>query len=420
MPRKGMDSAAYSALAAALREAAESTVPPLPVAPLQGETDELRGPIRRLQRILDAGFPADLRALSPVFHTARQGLGGILAHVHHLALNGVMSGEESTSARRAGAETVRLLSSSVTSHYSGIIDDNDVVSLSAACFLLECCLHLGWSPNACEGFAKRAAHVYFARMKRMLHAASPAVVTTVAAYVQTLRPLAQVTEGIREQPLEAEKGGLTRSFSWNIGQSTANYRLFSENTPRVRFLLPLGSDTVPHPFRKASREPELGMKLYTNRGELIPRSCGGYEEIRRRRTWGMQASFACATEEDYQAEWKVVIQVFEATLYRIDAIQCRPGNALRITDAELRLENEIPLTKTDSPGKYIGKTGHENYVLELVRNPLGLALTNQPPGEITVLKGGSRDLSRAISVAAWTRGRYVTGINRTNLLGLID
>lgn len=326
--------------------------------------------------------------------------------------------------KRNGTELLTFLSHAVTRKWIPIFSGIDALSFAMSCFLLEACMNIGWCPNAFENRAKRAAHLYFSLLKKSLHNANDAECSTILGYLQSAWLCAQKTEGIQDRTLEWENKNLIHHYSWEIAAKDTvnkiNCTMFRFFHPSVFLIIPKYPNCIPHPFRNLTYEGKAGLTLFFDGKPITSIEQIDSTFIDRPKFKGVRLTYTCITATAQQIKWIVAIQIFESTVYRIDVIQ--PLNeTCTVSDAELRLENSIPLSKI-SNNEYTGKE-RNNIVIEFVKNPFSLDYSGQEESWISLFQGKKRVISTKASIemiTAWSYGKHVTSIDRTNLLGIFD
>jgi hypothetical protein len=322
--------------------------------------------------------------------------------------------------KRNGAELLTLLCNGVSAKWLPIFNKNDALSYAMCCFLIEACMNIGWCPNVFEHKAKRAAHLYFSHLRKSLFNAGDSEISTILGYLQSARICAQKTEGIRDKIPEWETNDLINTYSFEIeGNSPVQYTLFRLLKAQVCITVPKYIDKPSHPFGLLFNEGKPGLTLLVNNKEVFPERLLEENFINRQNINGIQLVYSCAASKEDTIIWSVIIQIFKATIYRIDVIQ--PKEQSFAAEAELRLENPNSLSETKN-NEYYGK-GSINSAVTIPENPFRLNYHSQEQTDISLFRGNQITLSpeKPIeSIVAWTMNEKTAVIDKTNLLGIFD
>jgi hypothetical protein len=330
----------------------------------------------------------------------------------------------SSSGRRNGMELLLFLCHAVTPKRITIFNENDALSFAMTCFLIEACMHAGWCNNAFENRAKRAAHIYFSLLKKALHSISDNAFSSILGYMQSAWLCAQKTEGIQDRRGEWEQADLVHRYTWEIesGEQALRFYCTQYKTihPPVNIILPQNPVDIPHPLHAVSAEGRSGMRIFSGNEPIQPKTLLERTPIIRPGFKGERLDYLCETASGLQVRWRVAIQIYNATIYRIDLLRVE-NEAIILSEAALRLENSAPLNKM-AENTYHGCSGRDTMVIVLIKNPLGLVYSGQ---EDTVSLFTAKEIalgkSRTIEmITAWALGKGLTAIDRTHLLGIFD
>ena len=348
-----------------------------------------------------------------------------LFRVAHQKLAEELSGSrESTSPtfKYNGTELLKLLCHASSPNRFTIFTGEDVSGLAMSCFLIEAFMNVGWCPNAFEGRAKRAAHIYFSNLKKSLYKVTDAELSTILGYLQSAWLCAQKTEGIQDYAAEWEKKDHTFQYSWDLPADDTNiksdFTMYRYPRNDMLFIVPKCNNRLPHPFTKVVNENKTGLKLFSEDKPVTPTELVENTPIERKKIKGERFIYNCTFSTSRQIQWLVAIQIFEKTIYRIEVIRPITGTCI-VSGSELRIENSTPLLKI-SENKYEGK-GYNNVIVEFLKNPFSLDYSGQEEDGISLFKGQKFTLSHETPIeiiTAWACGKNINSIDRTNVLGI--
>lgn len=428
-----MDSKAYKYLIAKIIEGSEKLSSSLPVQftsrNITLNEDTLKAVSYFLKDcILESGSDQSGDLPPPgILKASDDNFFSILFRFAHQKLAEVLSeGGESTSPtfKYNGTELLKLLCHASSPKWFTVFSSEDVSGFALSCFLIEAFINIGWCPNAFEGRAKRAAHIYFSNLKKSLYKVTDAELSTILGYLQSAWLCAQKTEGIQDRAAEWENKDRTFHYSWDISINDTNiksdFTMYRYPHNAILFIVPKCNNRLPHPFTNLVNENKTGLKLFSEGKQIIPTELVENTPIERRKIKGERFIYNCMISPSLQIQWLVAIQVFENTIYRIDVIRPKTGTCI-VTDSELRIENSIQLLKI-SENKYEGK-GYTNAVIELLKNPFSLDYSGQEEDDISLFKGRKKTPTAEVSVemiTAWSFGKDINSIDKTNLLGIFN
>jgi hypothetical protein len=185
-------------------------------------------------------------------------------------------------------------------------------------------------------------------------------------------------------------------------------------------MVPKGNNRLPHPFTRLVNEHKTGLTLSCGDRPVIPGELVEHAPIDRPKIRGEKFVYTCSVSDSPQIRWLTAIQNFNTTIYRIDVIRPDKGTC-QISNAELRIENSIPLSK-NSTNVYQG-TSHINAVVEFLKNPFSFDYQGQEEKDISLFRGQKLSLSSDTSVeiiTALSIGKNIHSIDKTNLLGIFN
>jgi hypothetical protein len=339
----------------------------------------------------------------------------------HKAILDVMTGidPQSHPFRNNGVHFARFLSFCATNDTTAVISPEDTAGRAMFCFLLEGLLYAGWCPDVFKAAAKRAAHLYFVSLKKTIHQIKTGKNATSLGYLWGAWLLAQKTDNIRDNPINALSASET--FEWNIGNESQCYFARKFGTPPVICLISKCHNEIPHPvFRISSRE-KTGLSLYADNEPIMPEVLLDASEIVRPRIVGNKFVYKCRTDTISDLTWTVVFLFAEGTIYRIDVLKLPPCQGPVTFQGEMRLENEVRLEQIKQ-GYFSGK-GPENSVIRFIQDPLGFRFDRQKERAISVFTSGKGIFSPKEPmqlVCAWARGKGISALTEIKLLGIFD
>ncbi len=331
---------------------------------------------------------------------------------------------EEPSFKHNGKELLTFLCHGISPKWVPLFPENDTLHYAMSCFLIEAFMYIGWCPNAFENCAKRAAHLYFLQVRKSLYSISDKALSTVHGYLYSAWLCAQKTEGIQDKPLAGEHNSLIHHYNWEIHYGKKGCRtgftMYKMQRPSICMVMSQNTDHIPHPFSHLLYEGKTGLTLFTKDGPVELVELIEAAPVKRQKFNGERLTYLCTTLEGHKIIWIVVIQIFNNTIYRIDTIKSESKSCI-LSKVELLLENSAHLVK-ESDAKYFGDAPI-NSVIELLKNPFDLIYKGQVNKGLSLFGGGEKELpeNRSIEmITAWSRGKNITSIDRTNLLGIYE
>jgi hypothetical protein len=373
-----------------------------------------------LNSVICAGGTGNAALLPEILAEPRNFFASLFMQAHKALLD-MLTGiaPQSHPFRYNGAQLAKFLSFCANKDAMAIMAPTDACGRAMFCFLLEGLIHAGWSPDAFEGTVKRAAHSYFASLKKMLHHMQTGQNAAVLGYLWGAWLLAQKTDCIRYTPLYTFSA--VETFEWNIGNKNQSCLARNFGKPSAICLIPKSPHEIPHPVFRISCRGKPGLSLYANNEPVMPEALLEASEIVRPRIAGNKFLYRCRTDAIPGLQWLVVFLFSENTIYRIDVLKI-PLSAEPVTiRAEMRLENEARLEEIKK-GYFIGK-GAENSVIRFIQDPLGFRFERHEESGISVFTSGKGVFFGHESIQlvfAWAKGKGITALNEIKLLGIFD
>jgi len=419
-----MDSTVYKYLFGKLEEEAH-TCPgafPLTAAPDGLSAPENLQAVGRFLRTLTDSVNRAPDAV-PRLHADSDSFFGCLFCAAHDALADVVSGKDPQSHpfRVDGIQLTRFLVFCAAGGRdpAASLGDNEVTADAMACFLCEGLMHAGWCPNAFENEAKHAAHSYFIALKKSLHRADKEDLEMVIGYLKAAWLLSLKTEGVRADTQQNPDQWHSDSFTWKTESGHTTYIGVKRPVIGLFQILSKNHDILPHPFMCLKNDGRVGMKLHANLEPVLPVSLGDFMEIRRRKFEGHKLVYNCKCGTRTDIRWIVVFLNHESTTFRLDIVTFELATGPTCVEAEMRLESEaIPVT--------LGKNsflanGPENTVIRFLDSPLEFKFERLEKHGISLFSSSLLLHENTLkTVTAWAKGRGITGINETTLLGMYD
>jgi hypothetical protein len=340
----------------------------------------------------------------------------------HQALLDVISGAAPASHpyRHNGTQLTRFLSLCVYHDTPDFIRPADMPCQAMFCFLLEGLMCAGWCPNAFEGTAKRSAHSWLVILKKNLHFRQTGPLAPILGYLWGAWLLAQKTEGIRDNTILPFSASET--FEWHTENSRRGYCVRSQKKPPVFYYFALFQQArISHPNSLMWNEGLTGLFLTVNNDPIVPETILDHSEIKRQKIAGHKMTFSCKTATLTGIQWTAVFLFFESTVYRIDVLslpQCKEPQIIR---GELVLESDAAPEQIAND-TYLGK-GSENMVIRFVENPLSFRFSKQAGkgAGVFVSENDHTSVGNTLKiVTAWAKGRDITTIQETRLLGIFE
>ena len=322
--------------------------------------------------------------------------------------------------RSNGSELVKFLCFCAHGKSAAVAVEADGADLAMYCFLLEGLLDAGWCPDWCEAIAKRSARSYFVALKKGLHGPGRTAPETILCYMWGAWLFAQRTEGAGGTAVKPHPPS-TEVFAWHMGNASHSYVGLNSLKPPVFHVLARSCSCLPHPITRLCLDGRLGLTVYANGEAVCPVTLEEASDIVRPNITGNKFAYACSAASLPAVRWTAVFLVLESTTYRIDIVRFPPAAKPLEVLGELRLENKVHLDRT-GPDCYLG-TDVENMVIRFVENPLNLQFAGQEEPEVSVFRSAAPAIAPAAPitiVTAWSRGKGITGISETKLLGLYD
>jgi hypothetical protein len=420
-----MDSTAYKYFITDFRQKSGLEFANVPMtfvtSPVAHTKESLSGLARFLEAIAGSSRGSGRLPLPPIL-TAPGNFFGQLFLEAHKALAEVAAGEEPMSHRfhTSGSELVKFLCFCAQGKSKAVATEADGADLAMYCFLLEGLSDAGWCPDGCEAVAKRSARSYFVALKKRLHGVCRTSPETILCYMWGAWLLAQKTEGICDTAVELHPPS-TEVFAWQMGNASQSYVGLNSLKPHVFHLLARSSSCVPHPVTRLCLDGRLGLTIHANGEAVCPVTLEEASDIVRPNIMGNKFVYACSAAPLPAVRWTAVFLVLESTTYRIDILRFAPVAKTLEVRGELRLENKVHLDRT-GPDCYLGRDV-ENMVIRFVENPLNLQFAGQEEPEASVFRSAAPAISPAAPltiVTAWSRGKGITAISETRLLGIYD
>jgi hypothetical protein len=373
-----------------------------------------------LKSVICAGDTGNAALLPEILAEPCNFFGSLFMQAHNALLD-VLSGiaPQSHPFLHNGAQLARFLSFCANKEDAAIIAPGDISSRAMFCFLLEGLLYAGWCPDVFIGTAKRAAHSYFTSFKKKLRHMQTGHNASALGYLWGAWLLAQKTENILDNPLNAFSS--TETFAWNMGDENHSCLARNFGNPSVICLISNSPHEIPHPVFRISCVGKTGLSLYANNKPIMPEALLDESEIVRPRIAGNKFVYKCRIDAIPGLQWTVVFLFSENTIYRIDVLKLPPCVEPVAIRAEMRLENETGLEEVKK-GYFTGK-GPENSVIRFIQDPLGFRLEDPKKNGISIFASGKSVFSGSESiqlVCAWARGKGITALNEIKLLGLFD
>jgi hypothetical protein len=318
--------------------------------------------------------------------------------------------------RHDGMELLRFLN--LCSHQEGALSC-EAADFAMFCFLLEGLMYAGWCPNACEGEAKYAAHEYFAHLKKNLNYMQTTRSGQILGYLWGSWLLGQKTEGIRDK-CRAEACP-NASFEFLAGADRRIYLVRASKRPQVFYIVGKYNHCTANPFDLLIHDQKLGLFVSVNNEAVVPSALLESTEISRQKMKGDKYVYRCVAGAFSDIRWIVVLLSLEITIYRIDILKLPDELPAETVHATMRLacETEPVLMKKDV---YLAK-GRENTVIHFKENTLSMRFSHQERDGISAF--ASEDAvgihrKGFTCVTAWARGKGITVVNETKLLGMYE
>jgi hypothetical protein len=420
-----MDSTVYKYLFEELERGAgthPASLPPALAAGVLLGPDDLK-PLERFLRTLggsaDAAYSISLRPLP-----GADSFFGCLFRSAHTALADILAGEDPQAHlfRLDGIQLMRFLVFCGGNGATAFSGNNVATGNAMACFLTEGLMHAGWCPNAFENEAKHAAHSYFVTVKKSLHKADPKATELVAGYLEAAWLLSRKTDGVRASCQRIPDEWQSESFSWRTGNGHATYIGVRRPAVGLFQVLSKNHDSLPHPFSCLGDDGRVGMTLRMDLEPLLPVSLNDFMEIKRRNFEGHKYVYNCKCGTRADIRWIVVVLNHEHTTYRVDIVTRTLAPGRTKIDAELRLECAA-IPETRGRNSFIAKDANdaENTVIRILDTPLEFEFVELEKQGISVFKSSLSLAEPTLKiVSSWARGRDISGINETTLLGMYE
>ncbi len=340
----------------------------------------------------------------------------------HHALSEIAAGADPTDHRfaRSGSQLLEFLCFCAQGDEVDIVDRLDISAAAMYAFFLEGCMYSGWCPSSREGVAKRTAHAYFIALRKGLSCLDTASRAAILGYLWGTWLFAQKTEGIHDTSISARPHAIA-AFSWRLDDVTHSFVGRHLTKPRVFYLLERSSTHVPHPISRLSSDRSVGLTLYANREKINAVILQESSEIDRPARKGAKLVYTCRTASVEAIEWTAAYFAVENTIYRIDLISLPPTTAPVEVSGEFLFENEQDLQEQNVD--CYSASGPINLIIRFIKNPLKfhLRMTSKTPHATFSSAGVSISGDSSFEmVTAWARGKGITSIYETKLLGIYD
>ncbi len=421
-----MDSKAYRYFVSELLEKTPRAAEQLPVQLIQSDTGADPAAFKALSFFLERMVSDSTLALPSILTSGNNNFFSLLFRRMHATL-ACLFAEENTSPvpktdKRNGTELLLLLCHAVTPKRATVFSDNDALSYAMTVFLIEAGMHVGWCPNTFETRAKRAAHCYFNLLKKSRYLMTDEMIPTVLGYSRGAWLCAQNTEGIQDHRLEWEHADLTYHYIWENRSEETPLRIYctyyKKVQPPVAACVVHSPFAMPHLLSTVAAEGQVGMFLYSSEKPLVPKKQVTSKPIERPHCTGEYHEYMCETTAGQQVRWGVAIQLYMATMYRIDVLTAENGDC-SLSHIDLRLENGIPLNR-QSESVYIGISATHNFIVACIKNPFNLVYSTQDNGTSVFTATGAilRRKQSVEMITARAIGKGITAIDRTHLTGI--
>ena len=276
--------------------------------------------------------------------------------------------------------------------------------------LLEGLMHCGWSPDAFEGNAKRAAHEYALTLKKNLYRIPCNAKSAIVGYLWSAWHLAEKTEGIRvcAAPLQS-----MQKIEWRLEGAGWHYIVEKTVIPPLFYFLSHSNNRIPHPVSSMFNDTSIGLFVTLNGDALFPEVLIESERIIRIKKNGYRFRHHCATASLRNIVWTTVIFVFQQTFYRLDILTLpnTVENIIVQCDLILEIPKQPPRIPSAKPQ------------VEFIENPLQVAFQNFVQGDKALLSSPSLSVKTSAPLrqsVAWSFDPKATSIDRTHLLGIYD
>jgi len=315
---------------------------------------------------------------------------------------------------------LHLLLHSTTPQGSLLFSAPDARLYSLLVFLSEAIMHCGWCPNSLEPQGKRAAHIFFVQLKKSFHRVAATEISTVYCFLLGAWFLAQKTEGIRDHRLDTEQNDISAVYPFSSANQSQHIFLFYQFRPRVFYLLKKGSSA--HPFSYIhTNYSSLGLTLYGTEGRLTFTETRDPQDIQRKHMQGRIFFWKSPVGDDRCLFYKQVFITYQNTLYRIDVLKNSSEYDIPLHAVTLTIESSPTLKK--STVNTFTDQNIINTVVHFIENPFGFDLSSHESTQVTFTSPKAVQIKGKETVQIITgisRGKGITDINRTNLLGIYD
>ena len=420
-----MDSTAYKYLILDIQRTPAQSLSALPLVLARSQVCHSKESLAGVKQFLGAAAgnsTQDYRVRLPaILGLAHNAFASLFLEAHKALLE-VLDGADPSMHpfRHSGSTLMRLLCFYAQNDLAATGLSTDVAAASMYCFLIEGMIHAGWCPNASEVVAKRSAHTCFLALRKSMHKLAADEHAAVLGYLWSAWILSQKTEGIHDSD-EVHVAPSVEALDWESGGKTHSFLAQHAAAPVLSFFLNRDATGIVHPFKRFALDGELGLHLLAGGETVSPLLSPEVSNIVRPKMAGTKFVYACATSTGISIKWTVVILTLECTTYRIDILALPPNSTSIDMRGEFRLENDVALAAY-GPDAYLGE-GSRNAIVRFPENPMGFQYARQEEGGISVFESQTTRLSSARSlqgVCAWARGKGITTINETRLLGIFD
>jgi hypothetical protein len=412
-----MDSSVYRYLIEELQSLPDASFSSLPVHFIKSPVAGSKVAMECLRSfLLSLAGPSDPHGPAVLLH-AQGFFSRLFANAHNALLEILTGADPQTHPfRHDGTELLRFLTYCATQEKAL---SKEAADCAMFCFLLEGLMHAGWCPNTCEGEAKYAAHEYFARLKKNLHCVQTTRGGQILGYLWGTWLLGQKTEGIRDK--FREEVYPNASFEFLAGDVRRIYLAKTSIKPPLFYIVEKYNGYVAHPFDLLCHDQKLGLSVSVNNEAVVPSALLESTEINRQKMKGDRIVYGCVAGAINDVRWTVVLLSLEITMYRIDILKLPEEMPVETVQAAMRFscETEPVLLKKDV---YIAK-GKENTIFHFKENTFSLRYSHQERDGISVFASEDTDGNHQrdfTCVTAWAKGKGITAVNETKLLGMYE
>jgi hypothetical protein len=273
--------------------------------------------------------------------------------------------------------------------------------------------------SATENHAKRAAHSYFICLKKALHYANVTDIPVIIGYMWGAFVLGQKTDGIQDS--HSLHPTTSQLCEWKIESTHKKYLGIKQEKPLLFYLIPVHTGCIPHPISQFKYEHETGIFITVNNQSLINSNHVETTEIKRSKIHGYKFLFTIATHEITTIRWTIAILFSENTVYRIDSLLL-PDSIKDVIAIAVQLKLECTSEPKEAYKDFFFAQNLENTVIRFVENPFSLSFKTYQDGVAEfignkILENKDRTIQM---VTAWAKGKGITAIYETKLLGIYE